>query len=293
MDIETLQLKPADGKRRMLVCFAHPDDESFGNGGTLAHYARAGVDVHLICATRGEVGTIDQEYLNEYGSPEALRSAELECAARTLGLTAVYYLGYRDSGMPGSPDNEHQRALVATPVEELTARMVQLIRAVQPQVMLTFDPIGGYRHPDHIAMHAGTVAAYDLAGDETYQSNGLAPYTPQKLYFSTFSRRGMRWLLKLMPLVGQNPRTFGRNGDIDLVALSKVNFPLHATIDISAELAIKRAASACHRSQQSFGTNRIVRMIFRRRQTRETFMRARPEAPRNLREKDLFEDVEV
>ena len=293
MDIETLQLKPAEGERRMLVCFAHPDDESFGPGGTLAHYARADVDVHLICATRGEVGTIDREYLDEYGSPEALRSAELECAARTLGLTAVYYLGYRDSGMPGSPDNKHPRALAAAPVEELAARVAQLIRAVQPQVVLTFDPIGGYRHPDHIAMHAGTVAAYDLAGDETFQSNGLAPYTPQKLYFSTFSRRWMPVLLKLMPLLGQNPHTFGRNGDIDLVALSKVDFPVHATIDISAELAIKRAAGACHRSQQSFATNRIVRMILRRRQTRETFMRARPAAPRNLREKDLFEGVEV
>ena len=83
------------------------------------------------------------------------------------------------------------------------------------------------------------------------------------------------------------------DGDIDLVALSKVDFPVHATIDISAELAIKRAAGACHRSQQSFATNRIVRMILRRRQTRETFMRARPAAPRNLREKDLFEGVEV
>ena len=293
MDSETLQLKPANGKRRMLVCFAHPDDESFGPGGTLAHYARAGVDVHLICATRGEVGTIDQEYLNEYGSPAALRSAELECAARTLGLTAVYYLGYRDSGMPGSPDNEHPRALAVAPVEELAARVAQLIRAVQPQVVLTFDPIGSYRHPDHIAMHAGTVAACDLAGDETYHSNALAPYTPQKLYFSTFSRRWMRVLLKLMPLLGQNPRTFGRNRDIDLVALTEIDFPLHANINISAELAIKRAASACHRSQQSFGTNRLVRMLFRRRQTRETFMRAKPEAPRSLREKDLFEGVEV
>ena len=99
----------------LLAILAHPDDESFGIGGTLALYAERGVKVHLITATCGEVGTVDPEYLDQHASIAELRvEKELHCAADQLGISDVYMLEYRDSGMPGAPDNEHPQALCHT-----------------------------------------------------------------------------------------------------------------------------------------------------------------------------------
>ena len=96
--------------QRLLAVLAHPDDESFGMGGTLALYAQRGVEVHLICATRGEAGMMDAEHLQGYTSTADKRETELRCAARILGLREVHFLDYRDSGMPGSADNQHPQA---------------------------------------------------------------------------------------------------------------------------------------------------------------------------------------
>jgi N-acetyl-1-D-myo-inositol-2-amino-2-deoxy-alpha-D-glucopyranoside deacetylase len=97
-------------KKILLAVLAHPDDESFGMGGTLALYAARGVEVHLVCATRGEVGEVAPELLNRFESIAELRESELRCAAGNLGLAGVHFLGYRDSGMSGSPDNTHLQA---------------------------------------------------------------------------------------------------------------------------------------------------------------------------------------
>src|SRR5512136_2306218 len=128
----------------MLVCLAHPDDETFGMGGTLALYSRRGVDVYLICGTRGDVGEVDPEYMKGFATIAERRESELRCAAQILDLKEVYFLGYRDSGMPGTPDNEHPNALAAQPTDEVAAKVVHYIRLLRPQVMVTHDPIGGY-----------------------------------------------------------------------------------------------------------------------------------------------------
>src|SRR4030066_2400052 len=98
--------------KTILAVLAHPDDESFGLGGTLALYARKGCDVYLACATRGEVGMVDEEHMKGYCSKGDLREAELRCAAQYLGLKSGYFLGYRDSGMPGTEDNRHPDAQI-------------------------------------------------------------------------------------------------------------------------------------------------------------------------------------
>ncbi len=114
--------------RRLLAVFAHPDDETFGAGGTLALYARRGVEVHLVCATRGEVGEAPPD-LKGFPTVGAMRESELRCAAEILGLKGVYFLGYRDSGMPGSPDNTHPQAFAAAPLEETARATARFIRA--------------------------------------------------------------------------------------------------------------------------------------------------------------------
>ena len=128
------------GNKRLLAVVAHPDDETFGMGGTLAYYADQGVDVHLICATRGEVGEVEPERLTGYDSIADLREHELRCAAAILGIKQIHFLGYRDSGMPGSPDNEHPQALVQAPLEKVAGEIIHIMRQVRPQVVLTFDP---------------------------------------------------------------------------------------------------------------------------------------------------------
>jgi N-acetyl-1-D-myo-inositol-2-amino-2-deoxy-alpha-D-glucopyranoside deacetylase len=105
-------------KSTLLAVLAHPDDESFGMGGTLALYAARGVEVHLVCATRGEVGEVSPELMKGFSSIAERREAELRCAAGVLGLAGVHFLDYRDSGMPGSEDNTHPQALAAQPLED-------------------------------------------------------------------------------------------------------------------------------------------------------------------------------
>jgi LmbE family N-acetylglucosaminyl deacetylase len=266
----------------LLAVFAHPDDESFGPGGTLARYAAEGVAVHLICATRGEAGERD-------GAPQdedlALhRERELRCAADALGLAAVHMLDYRDSGMAGSPANRHPRALAQANPEDVAEKVAHLMRALRPAVVITFDPFGGYGHPDHIAMHRATVSAIEL----------LRPAArPAKLYYTTFPRTWMRIMVRLMPLFGVDPAAAGKNADIDLRAIVDHALPITTVVDVGPYYDQKRRAGACHTSQLSGPGSifdRLPRWLVRRWQARETFHRAIPPfTPRDPQEKGLFE----
>ncbi len=281
--------KPSN--RRLLAVFAHPDDESFGPGGTLALYAHRGDEVYLICATRGEVGEAPPGF-NGFASVGEMREDELRRAASVLGLKAVRFLDYRDSGMPGSPDNHHPHALAAASLNEVAQQVAGYIREIHPQVVITFDPIGGYRHPDHIAIHRATVEAFNMAGDPNRDINGLPPYSPKKLYYSTFSRRFLRGVVRFLPLLGQDPHRFGKNRDIDLASLVESDFPIHATISIREVLQLKEQASACHASQGG-GFSGPVRWLQGWLGRNDTFMRAIPAMPPPHMERDLFEGIEL
>ncbi|MGE5222207.1 MAG: PIG-L deacetylase family protein [Omnitrophica WOR_2 bacterium] len=292
-----------DNKRKdyrndtLLAVLAHPDDETFGMGGTLAYYAQQGAKVYLICATRGEVGEVDPEHMQGHKTVAEVREAELRCAAGTLGLKGVYFLDYRDSGMPGSANNHHPQALAAAPLEEVAAKIVQIIRTIKPQVVITFDPIGGYHHPDHIAIHKAAVRAFEEAGDPSWQppqgeGASLPPYRPQKLYFHTISRFFLRTAVRFMPIFGKDPQKWGKNGDIDLKQLAKEEFPAHAVIDFRPVRERKEKAAECHSSQ---GGSRVVSglmgWVMRMGANRETFMRAYPPPKDGLREHDLFTGI--
>ncbi len=276
----------------MLVVLAHPDDETFGMGGTLALYARQGVKVHLICATRGEVGEIDPEYMEGHTSKAEVRESELRCAAGVLGLSGVHFLNYRDSGMPGSPDNENPRALVAQPLEQVAEEITTWIRRLRPQVVITFDPIGGYRHPDHIAIHNATVHAFYASGDPQAYPDELPPYQPQRLFFHVIPHGFLRLAVRVMPLLRMDPRHIGRNKDIDLVSISEVQFPIHAVVDFRPVAEIRDKASACHASQG--GGQLFQGLLGRARRlidTRENFMQAYPNPQHSRVSHDLFKGV--
>jgi N-acetyl-1-D-myo-inositol-2-amino-2-deoxy-alpha-D-glucopyranoside deacetylase len=279
-------------KKKILVVLAHPDDESFGMGGTLAYYAKQGVEVHLVCATRGEAGEVSSELMEGYDSIAKLRENELRCAAGILGLASVHFLEYRDSGMPGSGDNQHPNALINAPLHEVASKVTCYIRDIRPEVVITFDPVGGYHHPDHIAIHKATVKAFYAAGDYKAYPNGKKPFQPGKLYYSVFPRGFIRFAVRLIKLFGKNPAKFGRNNDIDLEMLAGDEvYPPHAQVNYRSVADLKQQADACHASQFDFGSQSSVLMrLFRKvAYGKDSFMRAFPPAPEKFRIKDLFE----
>ena len=277
-------------KFTLLAVLAHPDDESFGVGGTLALYAERGINVHLVCATRGEAGDIDPKYLQGFTSAAELRAAELRCAAGILGLNGVYFLDYRDSGMPGSTDNAHPQSLVSAPLEEIATQISTYIRRLQPQVVITFDPIGGYKHPDHIMVQRATLKAVHMAADVQIQARYQA-HQVNKLYYNVIPKNMLRLALRVLPLLGFNPHAFGRNRDIDLVEIVREgDFPVHAVIDISNVMGKKDQAAACHMSQLDGSMPRrgFLGWLMRRIGKKEYFMRVYPSADADLQESDLF-----
>jgi len=276
--------------KKILSVLAHPDDESFGMGGTLAYYAERGVEIHLICATRGEVGEVGPEYMADFDSIAELRQAELFCAASHLGLERVHFLDYRDSGMPGSPENDHPRALTSAPLDEVVEKIVSHIREFQPDLVLTFDPIGGYRHPDHVLIHRATKQAFHLAADPAYQPE-TEPFQPEKLYYHTISKKFLRFTVRLLRFLGRDPSRWGKNEDINLEALAEEEFPVHARINYRSVEDRKDAAAACHASQSSSSLlgwfwNGLFKLLGFRNE--DLFIRAYPEPKEDLGEEDLF-----
>ncbi len=278
----------------LLGVFAHPDDESFGPGGTLARYAAEGVRVYVVIATDGDAGSVDDpSRLQGDGSLAEIRAAELADAARALGLAGFWMLPYRDSGMRGSADNQHSRALIQQPLERLIEEIKGFLERLRPQVVITHDPHGGYGHPDHIRVCQATTTAFHELVDRAKQARGEEVYRPQKLYYTAFDKRMLRWMVRLMPLFGQNPRAFGRNRDIDLVEISRWDTPIHARVDVSAYLPRKEAASRAHASQYSGGPallRPLPRFLRHRLARTETFTRAYP-PPDDEVETDLFAGV--
>jgi N-acetyl-1-D-myo-inositol-2-amino-2-deoxy-alpha-D-glucopyranoside deacetylase len=284
-----------DKPRTLLMTGAHPDDESFGPGSTLAQYAAAGVKVYYVCGTRGEVGEVTPELMKGYVSVADLRTHELQCAAGALGLSEVIYLNYRDSGMAGSEHNNHPQALAAAPVEEVAGRIVAAIRRLKPQVVITSDPAGGYHHPDHIAIHKATVKAFHTAGDIAQYPETGEPFQPQKLYYTVHSHRWLKFMIKIWSLLGRDIHHFGRNKDIDFAAMLEDEFPVHAVIRLKKQAVLMRnKAAACHASQWGGGGPRghvIMKLMNRIFGQKDYYMRAYPPVQGRRKEKDLFAGV--
>ena len=277
--------------KKILSVLAHPDDETFGMGGTLAYYASQGVEVHLICATRGEAGDVKPELLKDFDSIAERRESELRCAADTLGLKKVTFLGYRDSGMNGSEDNQNPSAFINAPFEEVVGKIVSYIRDFKPDVVLTFDPVGGYHHPDHIYIQKATVAAFEAASDaEQYPESG-PPFQPKKLYYHIFPRGFVRFAVRAYKLLGKDPTRFGRNHDINLEKLAgDADYPTHVKIDYRKVDHLKEKASNCHESQLDFDNQSpwVLKIARHLVSGTDSYMQAYPPVPEGYRQTDLF-----
>ncbi len=282
--------------RRLLAVLAHPDDESFGPGGTLAKYADQGAAVHVAICTDGAAGSVTAEFEEARERLAEIRCAELEAAVEILGVQ-LHTLGFRDSGYIGDPANEDPQAFMNVVAEEATARVVALMRSIRPQVVITHDETGGYFHPDHIKAHEITLAAFHAAGDGGQYEQLGAPYAPQALYYTAIPRRWLTVYRAIIRLRGQDPRRMGRNQDIDFTKLGRPMAELHARINTYAYWQTKLEASAQHRSQGGGGGSSWASWLPRRAQRRlfstEYFIRAQPPAHNGQRIYDLFEGIEL
>lgn len=189
---------------RMLFVHAHPDDESLSNGATIAHYTARGAQVRVVTCTLGEEGEVigDRwaalavDHADQLGG---YRIGELTEALRALGVSAPIYLGgagrWRDSGMPGAAPRRRQRFIDADKREAVGA-LVAIIREQRPHVVVTYDPMGGYGHPDHVQTHTVTTAAVAAAGTGAGTVAGTVagtadypgePWTVPKFYWSVLA----------------------------------------------------------------------------------------------------------
>jgi mycothiol S-conjugate amidase len=232
----------------ILAVHAHPDDEASKGAGTIAKYHAAGVHTVLVTCTGGEEGDILNPVMDTAevrADIAGIRRRELDQAVEIIGYDELVLLGYRDSGMDGTPANIDARAFAAQPLGETVERLVAEIRRVRPQVILTYgDDHGHYPHPDHIRVHDISVAAFAAAGDEGAFPAAGEPYQPVKLYYSVWSRaRILETHAKFLELGIESPYDEGwleRPGDEDKIT---------TTIDLTGFEDVRRLALLAHATQ--------------------------------------------
>jgi mycothiol S-conjugate amidase len=233
----------------LLAVHAHPDDESSKGPGTIARYAAAGVRTVLVTCTGGEAGDI----LNPAADSEAARTdmgsvrrAELEEAVGIIGYDRLCWLGYRDSGMPGTPTNEHPDSFAQADLDEAIGRLVRIVREERPQVLVAYGPSDpGRGHPDHIRTHEIGLAAFERSGDPAWYPEAGEPWEPSKLYYvGVFSRprlEAMHGWLTAQGLESPWGDFMTRMGDAPDKTTTRV--------DISDHLDVGRRALLAHRTQ--------------------------------------------
>jgi LmbE family N-acetylglucosaminyl deacetylase len=232
--------------RRLLAVLAHPDDESFGIGGTLARYADEGADVHIAIATDCVAGSVADGYEHTLVELAAVRHKELETAA-AVAHTHTSATATQANGDPANqhPDAFHQRRRArAVGVAELIRRMAAGGLPTTRRRLLPSRP--------HLLLKI-TAAAFDAAADPAaYPELGLPPYRPQRLYYTGFSNRMVKVFTWIMRLRGQDPKRAGRNKDIDWTRIGIEPRRLHAHIDYRRYWDAKRTAGAAHASGRAW-----------------------------------------
>ncbi|HEY9439890.1 MAG TPA: N-acetyl-1-D-myo-inositol-2-amino-2-deoxy-alpha-D-glucopyranoside deacetylase [Streptomyces sp.] len=291
--------------RRLLLVHAHPDDESINNGATMARYAAEGALVTLVTCTLGEEGEIIPPELARLAADRddtlgAHRTGELAAAMAELGVTDHRFLGgagrFRDSGMMGTEQNHRPGAFWDTPVDDAAVSLVGVIRSVRPQVLITYDPDGGYGHPDHIQAHRVAMRAADLAADPAYRPETGAPHTIAKIYWNRVPRSVAD--AAFAALRAAAPRAFPQIASVDDVPGVVDDAEVTTEIDGTEYAAAKTAAMRAHATQIAVGgpyfalSNNRSQPLF----TTEYYQLVRPSPggrrSDDERERDLFAGVD-
>ena len=238
--------------QRLLLVHAHPDDETITTGGTIAHYVRAGADVTVLTCSLGEEGEVIGEAWADLVVDRAdqlggYRILELHRALAALGCNPPRFLGsagrWRDSGMAGTSAARNPRAFVNADRGEALGALVKVIRELRPQVVVGYDPEGGYGHPDHQQVHSLVTEAVEVCGTDAHPDAGL-PWEVSKFYWTVTGEKQLQSGLAAideipahwrMPVAGELP--------------SVPETMITTSIDIRGVLDAKRDALRAHATQ--------------------------------------------
>ena len=304
-----------------MTVHAHPDDETIGTGGVMAKATAAGHGVVVVTCTRGELGEI---VVPELDTPEnhrrlaEIRAGELETALTALGVTAWENLGYRDSGMTGTPGNQDPRCLWQADLDDAIRRLVWLVRRDRPDVVTHYNDFGGYGHPDHIRAHQVAIGAFYRAGDPEWHpeqvapehggsgpsvsDGGLAPWAPAKLYEQAISRSRREEMAARAeaagmtswwsPPTGAGPEELAR-WDEFMRRSTVDDAQITTRIDVRAFADVRWAALLAHRTQISLTDSPLMALgkeALAELWGEETFILRASRVPlgSNLPETDLF-----
>jgi N-acetyl-1-D-myo-inositol-2-amino-2-deoxy-alpha-D-glucopyranoside deacetylase len=234
--------------RRLLLVHAHPDDESIATGATMAQYAAQGAHVTLVTCTLGEEGEIHLPELVGLAAAEAdqlggYRVAELKAACAALGVSDQRFLGgagrYRDSGMMGLDTNNHPRCFWQADLDEAAGHLLEIMREVRPQVVITYDDNGFYGHPDHIQASRVAMRAAELAAEQGFG--------PEKIYWTTVPRSVLEAGMAAFAESSDNP--FAGMQELDDLPFGTPDDQVAACIDATDHQDAKLVALKAHASQ--------------------------------------------
>jgi N-acetyl-1-D-myo-inositol-2-amino-2-deoxy-alpha-D-glucopyranoside deacetylase len=294
--------------RRLLLVHAHPDDESITTGATMAYYVAHGVQVTMLTCTLGEEGEVLAPEFAQLEAAQAdqlggLRIWELDNAMRALGVADHRFLGgagrFRDSGMMGTPANEHPRAFwraASDPAlfDEAVAAAVDVVREVRPHVIVTYDDNGDYGHPDHIMAHRVATAAAERAADRSYGSG--EPWHVAKVYWTAAPKSVLRRGFEAVK--GHADLPFGV-ADVDELPFGVDDELVTTAVDATGFGEQKLAALAAHPTQIAVDGVffALSNMLGREALSVEYFRLAKgelgPERDADGRETDLFAGLEL
>jgi len=226
---------------RILLVHAHPDDETINNGATMALYAARGAQVTLVTCTRGEEGEVLVPELSHLASSHsdslgAHREVELANAMRALGIADHRFLGsFRDSGMMGSETNNRTDVFWQADLDSAAKLLVAIIEEAQPHILITYDEIGGYGHPDHIKAHLVAMRASELS-----------QWQIQKIYWNTIPKSVIAAGMEAMKEVGSD---FFGTDEINDIPFAKDDSFVTTLIDANEFVDAKMEAMKAHSTQ--------------------------------------------
>ena len=279
----------------LMAVHAHPDDEATSTGGVLARYAAEGIRTVLVTCTDGACGdgpggVKPGEPGHDPAAVAEVRRAELEASCRILKVSDLELLGYGDSGMMGWAQNDAPGSFWTTPVPEAAARLAELMREYQPDVVVTYDENGFYGHPDHIQAHRITMEAVKLTG------------IPAKVYWTTAPRSMFAEFGRIMRELGADwdvpeEAEAATGGDAtgetgsgdDIPPFGLPDEEISTWVDVSKYGVPKFEALAAHASQSenifflNLGQERFTQLM-----GVETFVRVQDSTGAALPEDDLF-----
>lgn len=272
-----------------MAVHAHPDDEVFSTGGILARYAAEGHRVVVVYATRGEAGEVQDPDLNPDEVRHRLgqiREQEARDACALLGVTDVFFLGYRDSGMVDTEENHNSANFHNAPLDEAAGRLQDIMRKTKPDVVVTYDSGGGYGHPDHIMTNKVATEAFTRSQEE--------PWAARKLYYTSGSREGFRQFVEYLTQLGLKVPWLDRVENFSFDEYGTPNADITAHIDVGLWAPLKKRALAIHRTQihQDFFYSSIPDDGMKAAAGIEYFMRIFPPSGKDEHEDDLFADLE-